>query len=205
MFSDFAWPVHTRAGSIARVKWRRHLAHADSFRDNPIVFITTCTAKRRKLLARGEVHELLRGIWERSAKHDGWWVGHYILMPDHLHLFARPEIDASPMANWVQMWKSVSSRCVAAISALRPPIWQADYFDRYLRSAESYSEKWQYVADNAVRGGLVSDAEAWPYRGTIHDMMFWMQPVRSRAGRSKCLHPFSGWRASRLQKNAKKS
>jgi len=53
-----------------------------------------------------------------------------------------------------------------------PPIWQADYFDRYLRSAESYSEKWQYVADNAVRAGLVNDAEAWPYRGTIHELMF---------------------------------
>ena len=76
------------------------------------------------------------------------------------------------MANWVQMWKGVSSRRIAAISALMPPIWQADYFDRYLRSVESYSEKWQYVADNAVRGGLVSDAEAWPYRGTIHELMF---------------------------------
>ncbi|PYL88402.1 MAG: hypothetical protein DMF14_16800 [Verrucomicrobia bacterium] len=157
---------------MARVKWRRHLAHADSFRDNPIVFITTCTARRRKFLACSEVHEILRGIWMRSAKHDGWWVGHYILMPDHLHLFARPEIDADPMANWVQMWKSVSSRRIAAISALMPPIWQADYFDRYLRSAESYSEKWQYVADNAARAGLVSGGEAWPYHGTIHDMMF---------------------------------
>src|SRR5205823_11819905 len=104
--------------------------HADSFRDNPIVFITTCTARRRKFLACSEVHEILRGIWMRSAKHDGWWVGHYILMPDHLHLFARPEIDADPMANWLQMWKSVSSRRIAAISALMPPIWQADYFDR---------------------------------------------------------------------------
>jgi putative transposase len=147
------------------VKRRRHLAHADSFRENPIVFLTTCTAKRRKLLARSEVRELLRGIWERSAKYNGWWVGHYILMPDHLHSFARPEVDASPTANWVQMWKGVSSRCIAGISALMPPIWQADYFDRYLRSAESNSEKWQYVADNAVRAGLVSDAKRGPIAG----------------------------------------
>ena len=153
------------------MKRRRHLAHADSFCDNPIVFITTCTAKRRKLLACGEVHELLRGIW-RSAKHDGWWVGHYILMPDHLHLFARPEIDASRMARWVLMWKSVSSRRITAALSFKPLIWQADYFDRYLRSAESYSDKWEYVAQNAVRARLIRDAAAWPYRGTIHDMMF---------------------------------
>ena len=106
------------------MKWRRHLAHADSFRDNPIVFITTCTARRRKLLACSEVHEILRGIWMRSAEHDGWWVGHYILMPDHVHLFARPEIDASLMANWMLMWKSVSSRRIAAALSFKPPIWQ---------------------------------------------------------------------------------
>src|SRR5882757_2927905 len=30
---------------------RRHLPHVSSFRDNPIVFFTICTHKRRKLLA----------------------------------------------------------------------------------------------------------------------------------------------------------
>jgi REP element-mobilizing transposase RayT len=100
-----------QAGRLYRSRETKETSsHADSFRENPIVFLTTCTAKRRKLLARSEVHELLRGIWERSAKHNCWWVGHYILMPDHLHLFARPGVDASPMATWVQMWKGVSSR-----------------------------------------------------------------------------------------------
>jgi len=44
-------------------------------------------------------------------------------MPDHLHLFARPEIDADPMANWVQMWKGVSSRRITAALSFKPPIW----------------------------------------------------------------------------------
>ena len=58
----------------------------------------------------------------RSAEHDGWWVGHYIFMPDHVHLFARPEIDASLMANWILMLKSVSSRRMQ----LNITIWQDD-------------------------------------------------------------------------------
>jgi putative transposase len=150
----------------------RHLAHQPSFRDNPIVFFTACTFQRRKILASTKCEEILHEIWQRSAEHDGWWVGHYILMPDHMHFFARPAMDARPMADWVQMWKSVSSRQVAAALAIDPPIWQADYFDRYLRSNESYSEKWHYVEQNAVRAGLVETIEAWPYRGTIHDLMF---------------------------------
>jgi putative transposase len=93
-------------------------------------------------------------------------------MPDHVHFFARPEIDARPMAAWVQMWKSVSSRRIAAALVIRQPIWQAEYFDRYLRSMESYSEKWDYVEQNAVRAGLVGTVEAWPYCGTITDLTF---------------------------------
>ena len=50
------------------------------------------------------------------------------------------------------MWKSVSSRRIAATLAIEPPIWQSDYFDRYLRSSESYSDKWQYVEQNRCSG-----------------------------------------------------
>ena len=150
----------------------RHLAHVPSFRDNPIVFVTTGTHQPQKLLANTQCHEILREIWEKSTVIDGWCVGHYILMPDHVHLFARPAIDARPMADWIKMWKSISSRKIAAVLATSPSIWQADYFDRYLRSSENYSQKWHYVEQNAVRAGVVSDPEDWPYRGIIHDLMF---------------------------------
>jgi putative transposase len=150
----------------------RHLVHVPSFRDNPIVFFTTCTYRRRKILASPHCQNILREIWQRSVDRDGWWVGNYILMPDHVHFFARPEIDAQPMTAWVKMWKSVSSRRIAAALAIKPPIWQAEYFDRYLRSTENYAEKWHYVEQNAVRARPVEMAEAWPYRGTINDLMF---------------------------------
>ena len=148
-----------------------HLAHVPSFRDNPIVFFTVSTYRRKLILASPECHAILREIWEGSATLDGWWVGHYIVLPDHVHLFARPEIDAKPTAKWSQMWKGVSSRRINRVCDARSPIWQADYFDRYLRSGESYSEKWDYVEQNAVRAGLVERAEDWPYRGIIHDLM----------------------------------
>jgi REP element-mobilizing transposase RayT len=147
-----------------------HLAHVPSYRDNPIVFFTICTHRRKRILASPECHAILREISVRSVSRDGWWVGHYIIMPDHVHFFARPEIEARPMPKWIQLWKGVSSRRMKALG-VPAPIWQPDYFDRYLRSPESYSEKWDYVEQNAVRAGLVKRAEDWPYRGIIHDLM----------------------------------
>jgi putative transposase len=70
------------------------------------------------------------------------------------------------------MWKGVSSRKIAKELNLSPPIWHPDYFDRYLRSADSYSAKWDYVEANPVRAGLVERAKDWPFRGTIHDLMW---------------------------------
>jgi len=150
----------------------RHLAHLPSFRANPIVFFTACTFQRRKILASAKCEEILREIWHRSADHDGWWVGSYVLMPEHVHFFARPAANARPKTEWVEMWKSVSSRRIAATLAIGPPIWQPDYFDRYLRSSESYSDKWQYVEQNPVRAGLVGRVEDWPFHGIINDLIF---------------------------------
>jgi REP-associated tyrosine transposase len=92
-------------------------------------------------------------------------------MPDHVHFFARPEAGARPMAKWIQMWKGVSARKIAKALNLAPPIWQADYFDRYLRSTESYSQEWDYVEQNPVRADLVEHVSEWPHRGIIHDLM----------------------------------
>ena len=150
----------------------KHLAHLASFAAEPVVFFTVVAAKRQAVLAHEAVHEILRGIWILSGERNGWWVGDYLLMPDHVHLFARAARDAVSMKNWVQMWKSLSARQWMDRMGRKTPLWQEDYFDRYLRSAENYSEKWAYVEANPVRAGLVARPDDWPYRGRIHELRF---------------------------------
>lgn len=147
-----------------------HLAHLSATTDTPIVYFTVCTHNRQALLNSPVAHEILRGIWSRSGTENGWYVGDYLLMPDHTHFFARPSRDADKMADWVKMWKSVSSRALSRDLELTSPIWQADYFDRFLRSDESYHDKWEYVNANPVRAGLVKKTDDWPYQGRICEL-----------------------------------
>ena len=44
----------------------------------------------------------------------------------------------------------------------------ARIWDRELRRAESYEEKWQYVKNNPVRHGYISRVEDWPYQGELN-------------------------------------
>lgn len=89
-------------------------------------------------------------------------LGRYVIMPDHVHLFVRGNLDFS-LRQWVRILKRVLSKAI--LSA--PPHWQRGFFDHLIRHSESYAEKWEYVRQNPVRTGLVKDPGEWPWQGEI--------------------------------------
>jgi len=142
--------------------WRRN--HNRSV----IVFATVCTKGRRRLLATPEVHDLLVAAWTRA---DSWRVGRYVVMPDHLHLFASPRDFESPdLRRWVAYWKSLVTKEWSGGGG--QPLWQRDVWDRQLRRGDSYSAKWEYVRENPKRHGLVGSSEDWPYQGTLNELVW---------------------------------
>ncbi len=148
----------------------RHLPHLRPFASQPVVFLTVVTADRRPGLAGAAAFEALTSLWRSAPDVDGWYVGDFILMPDHVHLLAQAARDARPLARWVGSWKSLSARRLQSSAGLAPPLWQRDYFDRFLRSTEDHARKWDYVARNPVRQGLCAAPEDWPWRGRLFDL-----------------------------------
>ena len=130
---------------------------------NPIlVAVTVCTKNRQGWLADQAVHDLLVNVWRGAS---AWAVGRYVLMPDHLHLYAGMAEEV-PLDNWVRYWKSQFTKR-HGVSSHR---WQTDHWDRRARSAEEYEDGWNYMNWNPVRAGLVEAPEQWPFSGTIHDL-----------------------------------
>jgi putative transposase len=131
-----------------------------------IIFLTVCAKNRSPWLASNEVHHLLHELWVRA---DAWLVGDYVLMPDHLHLFAAPNPGNSvELDKWVQYWKSQFTKRHSN-SAHR---WQTDHWDRRVREEENYASKWEYVRNNPVRHKLVIKPEERPYQGTIYQLVW---------------------------------
>jgi putative transposase len=145
-----------------------HLPHIQPFEKNPRYFFTACLEGRRPVLACQAVFDLLSGIWTRSAVHDGWFVGRFVIMPDHVHFFAMSAHEAKPRAEWHKMWKSVSARFLVWEFNIGSPVWQPDTFDHILRNKKSYAEKWAYVRENPVRKGLVGSVAEWQWQGEIN-------------------------------------
>ena len=138
------------------------------FTDAPLFFVTACTHQRRQLLADGSVHETFREFARRATEH-GVWVGRYVLMPDHLHLFVSSAPEAAGLSAWMKSLKNTLSKTLRQ-QRIPTPHWQKGFFDHVLRSEESYLEKWQYVALNPVRAGLVTKPDDWPFQGEIHEL-----------------------------------
>src|SRR5262249_54101682 len=144
---------------------RRHPHHEVIDKDGAptIVFITVCTSGRVPWLANPEVHDCLVWIWRQAT---AWFVGRYVLMPDHVHMFASPGTPELPLKNWVTYWKSLFSKRHQD----RAHRWQSDYWDTTLRGVDRYEEKWNYALNNPVRKGLVANASDWPFQGEVFEL-----------------------------------
>ncbi len=134
------------------------------FSSNPVFFVTFCTHERRKLLATDAVHAAFVAFASQANSRHNVAVGRYVIMPDHVHFFVRRPDDLE-LGRWVGMLKQTLAKQIAPAGTL--PMWQRGFFDHLLRSDESYAQKWNYVRENPVRAGLVTNADEWRYSGEI--------------------------------------
>jgi putative transposase len=137
---------------------------------SPIYFVTACTESRRKLLANTRLHESFLWFAQQGPLH-GAWVGRYVIMPDHIHLFAATDDEKITLSKWMKSFKNSLSKTLR-LGEVDAPHWQKTFFDHVPRSAESCSEKWSYVRENPVRAGLVKKADEWPFMGEVFRLEF---------------------------------
>lgn len=146
---------------------RKHPAHQpthDSHNTPIIIFLTVCTKGRKPILGHPQVQRNLVAGWQNAIS---WMVGRYVIMLDHVHLFCAPaEFPAMPLMHWVRFWKSETARQWPRPS--ESSIWQRHFWDTQLRRSENYDAKWEYVVQNPVRAGLVTQAADWPYQGELN-------------------------------------
>ena len=160
----FGWipemSLMTQNQNLSERKTPHHAPHPREECD--IIFVTVCTNRRIPILANHRFHRILLDLW-RDNRH--WMVGRYVLMPDHLHLFAvRACNGTASLDRWIPWWK----RKFSLEARLGPDIWQQDFWDTRMRSAEHYNGKWLYVRDNPIRKGFVRSHQEWRYQGEIY-------------------------------------
>jgi hypothetical protein len=131
-----------------------------------VVYATVCTKSRRPWLASSRIHAAVQRAWRRCTL---WRVGPYVIMPDHLHFLATPNELHTDFDRWISRWKGHVTQQLC----LPYRRWQSGSFHHRIRSVESAEAKREYMLDNPVRAGLVSNPEEWPYRGELFASERW--------------------------------
>lgn len=135
------------------------------YADSGNVFaVTICVKPRRSAFVASRTNEQLISEMKNLQEEGFWGVYLFCIMPDHLHLVVSPGAQGlseaikrlkGRMATW---WR---------LHGDGKPLWQKGYFDHRLRSEEGFDDKCQYVMQNPVRAGLVSDTETYPWMGNL--------------------------------------
>lgn len=91
----------------------------------------------------------------------------YCLMPNHVHLLIRPLLNGQggfhQTSAIVQRLKSFTAKRIDAHLGRRGKVWQADYFDRFIRNPADYLNVVKYILDNPLKAGLVKRHEEWKH------------------------------------------
>ena len=103
------------------------------------------------------VQETILNEHENTCRLDAW-----VIMPNHVHLLLRPNKDIS-LSTIMKSIKSVSAHKINKLLGRSGPVWQPDYFDRYIRDAEHHAKAIRYIEKNPVKAGLCSDPSEWKF------------------------------------------
>ena len=146
----------------AKSSYKRRLPHVQS--PDATIFVTFATWNRwvlpdgiRHLVIEHFVHD--HGV--RYQLHAA------VVMPDHAHLLLTPQTDPNGdtfgLAEIMHSLKSSSAHSINRALGRRGRVWQPEYHDRALRSAEGAREKAEYICANPARAGLVAREDSWPW------------------------------------------
>jgi putative transposase len=71
---------------------------------------------------------------------NGWAIGRYVIMLDHVYFICRPELDAKALPEFIGAWKSWTGKRTnkllapgsATAATTATALWQAEFFDHVL-------------------------------------------------------------------------
>jgi REP element-mobilizing transposase RayT len=82
-------------------------------------------------------------------------------MPDHLHLLAGGLTSGADLSQFTKLAKQLSAYHLKHRYGL--DLWAKGYYDRIVREDEYLARYVEYIRENPVRAGLVSDATDYPF------------------------------------------
>jgi putative transposase len=141
---------------------RRNLPHVQ---EPGSVYFLTWRCRQGRFLTSED-----RGLVLAALLHyndNKWKVYTAVILPDHVHVLAQPQPHPDGgVYNLAEIVHSVKRFSVYQINKRRGAngsVWQDERYDRIVRDEVEFLEKWNYIRNNPVKGGLATRPENYPW------------------------------------------
>jgi REP element-mobilizing transposase RayT len=112
---------------------------------------------RRAEIAAYIVHEL-NALQEWHVD-----VPHYTIMPNHWHAIVVPSSQCErSLSAILKRVKGRTAKCLRKVVGGQGPVWQREWFDRWIRHEVEWTKTLEYIRQNPVKAGL---AKRWEEHG----------------------------------------
>jgi REP element-mobilizing transposase RayT len=146
-------------------KWMRELEVLNSKNDQIIL-----QKRIEKYLDQGygqaflKIHRVAQMVQKELLYYDGqsYRLSAWVVMPNHIHLLMT-RFEGIELADIMQAYKSLTAHKANKTLRRRGPFWMEDYFDRYIRTAERFTQTVRYIEDNPVKARLRKKPQDWPW------------------------------------------
>jgi putative transposase len=124
-------------------------------------FITTKTLNNHPFFLNSSNAEFLISSILFGCRNNWFGLVAFVVMPDHLHLITIPK--GKNISQIMHSIKSFSSKEINKATQREGSVWQSSFRDFTLWSEKLVIEKINYIHNNPVRKGLVSDPNDYNY------------------------------------------
>ena len=126
---------------------------------NRIFFVTVNLRRALSPLAAGEFGLVVAAI-DESRRRLRFLLCGYVLMPDHWHALVGTAYPVT-ISRVVQSIKWKSAGSLNGARGGSGPVWQHQFWDRFVRHEKEFTARLEYLHLNPVRKGLVKRPEDW--------------------------------------------
>ncbi len=134
------------------------------FPANTILHVVNRGNERRELFTSADDYRRFLGLLEYTQQWVQLRLVAYALMPNHWHLVAWPA-SAAELSQFMHRlcWRHAAELRTRTSTVGNGHVYQGRYRASAISSSRHYFRVMRYVEANALRAGLVSRAEDWPW------------------------------------------
>jgi|ERR1043166_1051658 putative transposase len=154
--------VTAKGGDVSPIKDWPH-APIHRFNSNAIYMVTGATLHKQHLFPTNDKLSLLEGELLTLAKKYEWQLEAWAVFVNHYHFVGRGSEENNSLENFLKHLHSNSAREVNKLDgAAGRQVW-FNFWETELTYERSYLARLNYVHQNAVKHGLVSVANQYPW------------------------------------------